>query len=98
MGMAAALDDERTAAGAMRAEGRAADAAAQKDWRAEQRLALDEMLPKATGGTRCVPAPVTRERGQTRGCEGQADMHFSSSACRALTLSRCTVCPALRQL
>lgn len=52
--MAAALDDERAAAGATRAEGRAADAAAQKDWRAEQRLALDEMLPKATGGTRCV--------------------------------------------
>jgi len=53
-GMAAALDDERAAAGAERADARAADAAARKDWRAEQRLALDEMLPKATG--RCGAA------------------------------------------
>ena len=66
MGMAAALDDGRSAAGAARAEGRAAEAADQKNWRAEQRLALDEMLPKATG--RCA-FPKDRWTAQVGGME-----------------------------
>ncbi|KAK9819276.1 hypothetical protein WJX81_004655 [Elliptochloris bilobata] len=61
VGMAAALDDERAAAGAERAEVRAAEAAERKSWRAEQRIALDEMLPKATGREARVDQKVARQ-------------------------------------
>ena len=47
--MAAAMEDDRDAFGARRE----ADAAGRKAWRAEQKEALDELLPKATG--RCAP-------------------------------------------
>lgn len=48
MGLAAAMEEDRNAFSAQRAQ----DAAERKGWRAEQRDALDELLPKATAG-RC---------------------------------------------
>ncbi|CAL8471137.1 g10679 [Coccomyxa elongata] len=45
LGMAAAMEDDREAFGAQKQ----AQAAERKTWRREQREALDEMLPKATG-------------------------------------------------
>ena len=47
--MAAALEDDQSAFGAARE----ADKAGRKEWRAQQRDALDEMLPKATGRHAC---------------------------------------------
>ena len=48
LGMAAALEDDRDAFGAKKE----ADKVDRQQWRAQQREALDEMLPKATG--RCA--------------------------------------------
>lgn len=48
LGMAAAMEDDRDAFGARRE----AEAADRKAWRSEQKAALDELLPKATG--RCA--------------------------------------------
>jgi hypothetical protein len=52
LGMAAALDEDQEAFGARKA----AEAADRKQWRAEQKQALDELLPKATG--RCMPFTI----------------------------------------
>ena len=54
VGLAAAMDEDREAFSAQRAQ----DAVERKNWRAEQRDTLDELLPKATVG-RCglCPAP-----------------------------------------
>lgn len=49
-GMAAALEEEREAAEAA-AMGRAVE---RRKWKAEQKDLLDEMLPAATAGSRCV--------------------------------------------
>ena len=48
VGLAAAMEEDRNAYSAQRAQ----DAAERKQWRGEQRDALDELLPKATAG-RC---------------------------------------------
>ena len=49
--MAAALEDDQNAFGAARE----AEAAGRKQWRAQQKEALDELLPKATGRHACSP-------------------------------------------
>lgn len=57
VGLAAAMEEDRNAYSAQRAH----DAAERKNWRAEQRDTLDELLPKATAGRcrLCMPsAPV----------------------------------------
>ena len=52
VGLAAAMEEDRNAYSAQRAQ----DAAERKQWRGEQRDALDELLPKATAG-RCGLCP-----------------------------------------
>ena len=62
MGLAAAMDEDRNAYSAQRAQ----DAAERQSWRAEQRDALDELLPKAAAGrcTLCMsPTPVLATSG-----------------------------------
>ncbi len=53
MGLAAAMEEDRNAYSAQRAQ----EAAERKNWRGEQREALDELLPKATAG-RCGLCPT----------------------------------------
>lgn len=54
LGMAAAMEDDREAFGAQKQ----AQAAERKSWQKEQREALDEMLPKATGRWLLVLTPT----------------------------------------
>lgn len=55
LGMAAAMEDDRNAFGARRE----VEAADRKAWRADQKEALDELLPKATGRYRPWTSPST---------------------------------------
>ena len=53
LGLAAAMDEDRDAYSAQRAQ----DVAERQKWRSEQRDTLDELLPKATAG-RCGLLPI----------------------------------------
>lgn len=54
LGMAAALEEDREAFGARKD----AEATQRKQWRAEQKEALDELLPKATGRYTALKFPL----------------------------------------
>ena len=71
--MAAAIEEDREAFGTQKQ----AQAAERKSWQKEQREALDEMLPKATGRWLHVPIPIKAETCMAK-CQ---DMHSSLLQC-----------------